>query len=146
MNETKYLAFVKEALQKKIEELGAKLADNEDDIKSMNDYFWENYTEFDEYGYEMYDNKIALNSRKREQEEYKKEKLRYEKMLYSPYFGRVDFCYEEEDTPETYYIGIGNLAKGRAMTPYVFDWRAPVSSLLMMKFCSRRFRNMQTPH
>ena len=48
MNETKYLAFVKEALQKKIEELGAKLADNEDDIKSMNDYFWENYTEFDE--------------------------------------------------------------------------------------------------
>lgn len=129
MNETKYLDFVKEALLKKIEELDTKLADNEDDIKSMNDYFWENYTEFDEYGYEMYDNKIALNSRKKEREEYKKEKLRYEKMLYSPYFGRVDFCYEGEDTPETYYIGIGNLAKGRAMTPYVFDWRAPVSSL-----------------
>lgn len=129
MNETQYLAFVKEALVKKIEEINTKLTDSENDIKTMNDYFWENYTEFDEYGYEMYDNRIALNSRKQEQQEYQKEKLRYEKMLYSPYFGRVDFCYEGEETPETYYIGIGNLAKGRAMTPYVFDWRAPVSGL-----------------
>lgn len=129
MNETEYLTFVKEALVKKIEEINTKLTDSENDIKTMNDYFWENYTEFDEYGYEMYDNRIALNSRKQEQQEYQKEKLRYEKMLYSPYFGRVDFCYEGEEIPETYYIGIGNLAKGRAMTPYVFDWRAPVSGL-----------------
>ena len=26
----------------------------------MNEYYWENYTEMDEYGYENYDNQQAL--------------------------------------------------------------------------------------
>lgn len=129
MNEESYLTKVIEVLHQKIKEIDAKMAGNEKDIESMHDYFWENYTEFDEYGYEFYDNSNALKSRIKEQGEYTKERFRYEKMLYSPYFGRVDFCYEGEDTPETYYIGIGNLAKGRAADPYVFDWRAPVSGL-----------------
>ena len=30
------------------------------DIESMNDYYWENYTEMDQYGYENYDNQQAL--------------------------------------------------------------------------------------
>ena len=129
MNEEAYLNLVIDALHQKIKEIDAKMEGNERDIESMHDYFWENYTEFDEYGYEMYDNSNALKSRIREQGDYVKERFRYEKMLYSPYFGRVDFCYEGEEEPETYYIGIGNLAKGRAADPYVFDWRAPVSGL-----------------
>ena len=32
-------------------------------------------------------------------------------MLDSPFFGRVDFVYEGEDEPETFYIGIGNLCE-----------------------------------
>lgn len=129
MNEESYLIMVKEILRQKILEIGEKAAENEKDIASMHEYFWDNYTEFDEYGYEIYDNGSALKSRMKEQENYAKERLRYEKMLDSPYFGRVDFCYEGEEEAETYYIGIGNLAKSRARDPYVFDWRAPVSSL-----------------
>lgn len=129
MNEDAYLSLVIKALHQKIEEINAKIEGNEKDIESMHEYFWENYTEFDEYGYEMYDNSNALKSRVKEQDEYAKERFRYEKMLDSPYFGRVDFCYEGEEEPETYYIGIANLAKGRAADPYVFDWRAPVSGL-----------------
>jgi len=129
MNEESYLHLVKEILQRKIREIDDKLAGTDQDIASMHDYFWENYTEFDEYGYEMYDNGSALKSRIKEQEDYKKERRRYERMLLSPYFGRVDFCYAGEDISETYYIGIGNLAESRAKDPYVFDWRAPVSSL-----------------
>lgn len=129
MNEESYLTMVLEALHGKLKEINGKILGNEKDIESMHEYFWENYAEFDEYGYEMYDNSNALKSRIREQKDYVKERLRYEKMLDSPYFGRVDFCYEQEEEPETYYIGIGNLAKGRAQDPYVFDWRAPVSGL-----------------
>lgn len=129
MNEDAYLSLVIKALHQKIGEINAKIEGNEKDIESMHEYFWENYTEFDEYGYEMYDNSNALKSRVKEQDEYAKERFRYEKMLDSPYFGRVDFCYEGEEEPETYYIGIANLAKGRAADPYVFDWRAPVSGL-----------------
>ncbi len=129
MNEESYLELVLLTLHQKIDEIDAKMSGNEKDIAHMQEYFWENYSEFDEYGYEMYDNSAALKSRVKEQGEYTKERCRYEKMLYSPYFARVDFCYEGEDTPEVYYIGIGNLAKGRAADPYVFDWRAPVASL-----------------
>lgn len=129
MNEESYLNTVIEVLHQKIKEIDTKVAGNEKDIENMHDYFWENYTEFDEYGYELYDNSNALKSRIKEQGEYAKERFRYEKMLYSPYFGRVDFCYEGEEEPETCYIGIANLAKGRAKDPYVFDWRAPVSAL-----------------
>lgn len=129
MKEAAYLSLTLETLWQKIREIQAKIAGNEKDIENMHDYFWENYAEFDEYGYEIYDNNNALKSRFREREAYQKEKMRYERMLDSPYFGRVDFCYEGEDASEVYYIGIGNLAKSRAADPYVFDWRAPVSGL-----------------
>lgn len=129
MKEKVYLDLVLETLHQKIDEIRTKIEGNEKDIETMHDYFWENYAEFDEYGYEIYDNNNALNSRFREQESYQKEKMRYERMLDSPYFGRVDFCYEGEEASEVYYIGIGNLARNRAEDPYVFDWRAPVSGL-----------------
>lgn len=129
MKEEDYLTLVLETLHQKIDEIQKKIAVNEKDIESMHDYFWENYAEFDEYGYEIYDNNNVLKSRFKEQEVYQKEKLRYQRMLNSPYFGRVDFCYDGEDASEVYYIGIGNLAKNRAEHPCVFDWRAPVSGL-----------------
>lgn len=129
MKEEAYLAKTLDALHKRIAEIDKKIEGNEKDIASMQEYVWENYAEFDEYGYETYDNSAAYKSRVKEKGEYQKERLRYERMLSSPYFGRVDFCYEGEDAPETYYIGIGNLSKGRASDPYVFDWRAPVSGL-----------------
>ena len=127
--EEEYLQLVLEKLQGKIDEIDQKMEGNEQDIESMHEYYWENYSEFDEYGYERYDNNKALENRITEQKNYGKERMRYEKMLYSPYFGRVDFCYEDEDESEIYYIGIANLAEGRATDPYVYDWRAPIASL-----------------
>ena len=52
----------------------------------------------------------------------------YEKMIKAPYFARVDF-----KTPrwgnETIYIGIGNLENEETFDVYVYDWRAPISSI-----------------
>ncbi|MDO5540858.1 MAG: AAA family ATPase [Eubacteriales bacterium] len=128
-SERQYLSYVTGEVHARLEQLKEKMGENAKDLESMNDYFWENYAEFDEYGYEMYDNKMALKTRLTQQEEYVKDKARYEKMLDAPYFGRVDFCYEDEQEAETYYIGVGNLARERAAQPIVFDWRAPVSGL-----------------
>ena len=52
MTEEKYLELVIEKLKTKIAQIDDKMQGNEKDIESMHDYFWENYTEFDEYGYE----------------------------------------------------------------------------------------------
>lgn len=129
MTEEAYLALVLEKIEQKINEIDDKLENNQKDMESMHDYFWENYTEFDEYGYEMYDNKQALKTSVNQQSEYQKERRRLEKMLQSPYFGRVDFCYDGETEAEAYYIGIGNLSESRAGKAYVYDWRAPISGL-----------------
>lgn len=53
---------------------------------------------------------------------------RLERQMYSPYFGRVDFC--EGQKTNSYYIGVNNLVgKQNSEIPLVCDWRAPVSSL-----------------
>lgn len=127
--ENAYLAKVIEKLQEKIEQLKEKIDFGEQQMEQMHDYFWNSYQEFDEYGYEMYDNTTAVNNKIKEKASYIGQIHRYKKMQDSPYFGRVDFCYDGEDTAEKCYIGTANLADSAAHLPYVYDWRAPISSL-----------------
>lgn len=127
--EQQYLEAVEKKLSEKIGETQKKMQAGEKDLREMHDYFWDNYTEFDEYGYELYDNNKALESKVRERAGYVKELFRYRKMQDSPYFGRVDFLYDGDQQPEKCYIGITNLADSAADIPMVYDWRAPVSSL-----------------
>lgn len=47
----------------------------------------------------------------------------------SPYFGRIDFKAKRTKNCESYYIGVHNLTSPNKKSPYVCDWRAPVSSL-----------------
>ncbi len=127
--EKEYLNYVEEKLKIRLSEIAGKITDSEQDIGSMHEYFWDNYGEFDEYGYEYYDNSKALESSVLRLSEFVKQQHRYEKMLDSPYFGRVDFIYDGEEEPETFYIGIGNFREKRGKDPLIYDWRAPVSGL-----------------
>ncbi len=52
----------------------------------------------------------------------------FEKMLKSPYFGRIDFAENGDIEEEKFYIGIGNLQDDNYGF-LVYDWRAPVSSM-----------------
>lgn len=129
MDELKYLEFILEKLNSKIKWVDSELAGNEQEIIEMNDYYWQNYNEFDEYGYENFDNKQNMLNKVNEKAERIRERHRYEKMLRAPYFARIDFLYDGEDEAEKYYIGIGNFSESGADIPLIFDWRAPVSSL-----------------
>ena len=129
IQEEKYLEKVLKKLKIKIGILDENIEYNDDEIRKMDEYYWENYNEFDEYGYENHDNRQNRLSKVNENADRIKERHRYEKMLDSPYFARIDFIYEGEDEPESYYIGIGNFTTEAAEVPMVFDWRAPVSGL-----------------
>lgn len=55
------------------------------------------------------------------------------KLKSHPYFARVDF--KEDGWPsESFYIGIKSLFDEKEISPYVYDWRAPVSSLFYEEF------------
>jgi DNA helicase II / ATP-dependent DNA helicase PcrA len=52
-----------------------------------------------------------------------------ERMLQSPYFGRIDFVEDGEENAEQIYIGTHNLSTNSTMEILVYDWRAPISSM-----------------
>ncbi|MGJ7442973.1 HelD family protein [Aquipuribacter sp. MA13-6] len=54
---------------------------------------------------------------------------RVERLLVSPYFGRVDFHASDRNTPAEHYIGLHSFRDPRSSDLLVHDWRAPVSSL-----------------
>lgn len=126
---TKYLEMVTEKLEKRILEIRQSISEGQKEIEGMHEYYWENYTEMDQYGYENFDNQQALLHQVNANQEQIALKHRLKAMLDAPFFGRVDFCYEGEEEPEQFYIGIGNFAEQAGHVPLIYDWRAPVSGL-----------------
>ena len=58
--EEQFLENVLENLRQRIRKIAQELEEGQKDIESMHEYYWENYTEMDQYGYEDYDNQQAL--------------------------------------------------------------------------------------
>ena len=122
-----HFELVSEKLNSKIAEMSGVIRDVQKDIESMNDYYWENYTEMDQYGYEDFDNQRALLTQVNANEENRQKLHRLKKMVGAPFFGSVEFVYDGDDESETFYIGIGNFAETAGSKPLIYDWRAPVS-------------------
>ena len=129
MDSREYLNYVLDKLQERIRKLDDAILHGQKEIENMHEYYWENYTEMDQYGYEDFDNQQALLHQVNANQEKLQLKHRFEKMLDSPFFGRVDFVFDGEEEAEPFYIGIGNFAEKAGMQPLVYDWRAPVSGL-----------------
>jgi DNA helicase-2/ATP-dependent DNA helicase PcrA len=70
----------------------------------------------------------TMKIQKRSHEFTRKLQDKYERILLSPYFGRIDFHEKGEEMAEKYYIGISNLINDD-YDVLIYDWRAPVSSM-----------------
>jgi DNA helicase-2/ATP-dependent DNA helicase PcrA len=70
----------------------------------------------------------TLKIQKRSHEFSRKLEGKYERMLLSPYFGRIDFIENGEQKAEKYYIGISTLVNDN-FDFLIYDWRAPISSM-----------------
>ena len=128
-NGREYLQYVLKCLNDRLAQADTAILEGEKEIEDMHEYYWENYTEMDQYGYEDYDNQQALFRQMNANEEQFRLRRRFKKMQDSPFFGRVDFRYDGDEEAETFYIGIGNLSESAGSLPLVYDWRAPVSGL-----------------
>ena len=128
-NGREYLQYVLKCLNDRLAQADAAILEGEKEIEDMHEYYWENYTEMDQYGSEDYDNQQALFRQMNANEEQFRLRKRFKKMQDSPFFGRVDFRYDGDEDAETFYIGIGNLSESAGSLPLVYDWRAPVSGL-----------------
>ena len=57
---SEFLPEVLGLIEKRLGEIDKNIQAVRQDINSMNEYYWDNYTEMDQYGYEDYDNQQAL--------------------------------------------------------------------------------------
>ena len=57
---SEFLPEVLDLIEKRLGEIDENIQAVRQDINSMNEYYWDNYTEMDQYGYEDYDNQQAL--------------------------------------------------------------------------------------
>ncbi|HET7560672.1 MAG TPA: UvrD-helicase domain-containing protein [Limnochordia bacterium] len=72
----------------------------------------------------------AISERARAHAADEREIVRLERLIDSPYFGRVDFA--EAEPPgqrDAIYVGRSSLPKADGSDFWVYDWRAPISSL-----------------
>nr|UWI50828.1 AAA family ATPase [Clostridioides difficile] len=70
----------------------------------------------------------VMKHQKRSHEFTEKLKDKYEKMIESPYFGRIDFTEDDEVDTQNCYVGLSNLID-EDYDFLVYDWRAPISSM-----------------
>lgn len=54
---------------------------------------------------------------------------KYKKVVESPYFARIDIKEEGSPGEEKIYIGLSNVMDKQTRNVYVYDWRAPISSV-----------------
>lgn len=134
--------YEEERLKRVLDEIRAQLGEKRDstekfkkDAISTRKFMWEevegapnNLKELDQ----LVQAKQYLDELKRQEQRsefYSRQVKKLEKMLISPYFGRIDFLEEGESNEEKIYIGISNLADDKKSEYLVYDWRAPISSM-----------------
>ena len=87
-----FLAEVSEKLQERLFKLAETLLAGQQEIENMHTYYWENYTEMDQYGYEDFDNQQALLHQINANNEAQLLYQRFQKMSDAPFFWQSRLC------------------------------------------------------
>ncbi len=121
--EKKYLKKVINILNEQIEQYSSRVKSLSNNIQEQMNYAWDktNRLSDTEFVYAV----ANIQKRSVYAENANKKLTSYKKMLNNAYFARIDFDDGTETIPV--YIGIASLQSGDDF--YVYDWRAPISSM-----------------
>lgn len=132
IEEVNYLEEIIDLLKYKLDTETEKLIEQKTDLIAARKEMWENTThsssDFDKLS-DLNQYLSALNSQTFNYTELERRIAKYEKMIDSPYFSRIDFTEDGYDDTEKIYIGLFNLMDEDTHEIKVYDWRAPISSI-----------------
>lgn len=121
--------------ENKLNEMLFRLSNEKDKLKKQMNRQDEDYKELKKYMYEnrndlmeTIQNYTALTNIDKIGGFHFKQLIKITKLMESPYFGRIDFKYEDEAESKTFYIGKFNFADDDNNI-LIYDWRAPISSM-----------------
>jgi DNA helicase-2/ATP-dependent DNA helicase PcrA len=132
IEELNYLKEIIELINYKLEVETSSLEDKKVDLIAARKEMWENTTHSSTDLDKVADANQYLSALQAQTLSYgDTAKLieRFEKMIDSPYFSRIDFTEDGYDDTEKIYIGLFNLMDEISHEIKIYDWRAPISSI-----------------
>lgn len=127
IDERKYLGKVLEKLVAALEKIEQKITNYSGEILEIKRYMYENLAQLDPA--EKAANRIAINENIEIGEGAINKRTKLQKLIQSPYFGRIDFADRNNLKEQTFYIGIYGFSDLNIRHNIIFDWRAPISSM-----------------
>lgn len=130
--ETLYLQKTLKVIEKELEKEDEALEGKFSNVIASRKEMWQESVHFSEDFDRIPEMNHFLSEVNKETRDYtssEKRIERYNRMLKSPYFGRFDFLEEGFDEIEKVYIGLYNLMDSENDDIFVYDWRAPISSI-----------------
>ena len=124
-DEKNYLAFVRGEIYNWIDSLAKTIKKCADEISDAQHYFVSAAHEMDTA--EKASIEFSIENAQATQEHAIERKEKAERLVASPYFGRVDFIVKGTKETKPIYIGISNFDTEERHL--IYDWRAPISSL-----------------
>jgi DNA helicase-2/ATP-dependent DNA helicase PcrA len=125
--ERRHLTQTVRLLAMHLEQLTASIDSSAVTIRGHKEHMWTHWRDMD--GVEKANVRVEVNTSVTVAEHAVQTRRRIQRLLDSPYFGRVDFHAGDSATTEAHYIGVHNFSDPRTQQIVVHDWRAPVSSL-----------------
>lgn len=121
-----YLERVKKKISQAIGQVDQEIGKQVSEMQEQKEYLNENIAELDKF------EKLAITLTVRKAvlsgESALKKKKRLQKLLLSPYFGRIDFA-ETNQHQQAIYLGVHAFFDEAKKENIVFDWRAPISTM-----------------
>lgn len=134
--EQERLDQVREKLKERIEDLEPVVTGLSDQAAEIRKRFWEEVTvntstdeEFEETFYTIKQQAAVLSERERRHRLLTDQWKSINRLLPSPYFGRIDFQEDGLNQSEQIYIGVSSFIDEDGLSFLVYDWRSPIASL-----------------
>ncbi|MBM6861995.1 hypothetical protein H9X78_16360, partial [Clostridium saudiense] len=125
-DEEKYLSNTIDTINSLLNNYGVSSSEQDKSIIEHRKFLWDNRSELDEIEINENCGQVAL-----EEKLYASKLSRIktlERQLKSPYFARLDFKEDGEES-ESFYIGLSTVENEDDFEFIVFDWRSPVSNM-----------------
>lgn len=130
------LDLIREKLRLRISELEPEVDQLSIQAVDIRKRFWEEVTvntsteeDFEETFFTINQQTAVLSERERSHQRLVKQWKSMNRLLPSPYFGRIDFQEEGLGVSEQVYIGVSSFVDADGINFLVYDWRTPIASL-----------------
>lgn len=125
--EREYLANLMSRLREAFRKIDTTIDSAHHEIIDAKKYLWENRSELDPA--ETAANKVDIMLRIDQGEKAVDKRRKLQKLVESPYFGRVDFVADGQSRSDSHYIGVHAFSEDDSQKNLIYDWRSPVASM-----------------